>query len=223
MDNKLSNYRSSAPPIIGSTVINHAARVRLGLNCSEYCLLDHLSKKDERGGVADTSTVYINTGFTVKDIEGLFRSLIAKGFVYLDPKNNSYELTSKWEEGFPNIEKEFETKFWKINGKVAWPGSRAKSLSYYIKLRKKYSADFLESQRDHYFKYLELELKYRKFDRQKVMCQVFLNPANDRFLEDYKSYIAQIEEKYAPKEVIVKPVPITKQDVLNQYGKDNNQ
>jgi hypothetical protein len=219
---KLETYVSKAPVIIGSTTINHEARIRLSLNCSEYCLLDHLSKKTEKGDQADTLTIYINTGFTVKETQMLLNSLILKGFVRIETEAGKYSLTTKWEEAFPDIEKEFDSNFWRIERKVVWTGTRRKALEYYVKLRKKYSSVFLMDQRNNYFNYLTLQKELRKFDQQRMMCQVFLNPANERFLEDYTEYIEELNKKYGKKE---EPTiePVTRKQVMEAYGKDNNQ
>jgi hypothetical protein len=216
----ISEYKSKAPDIVGSTTINHSARVKMGLNCSEYVLLDHISRKNENGSVVDTLTVYIATGFGFEETKRLITSLMGKGF--LIPKNgDDFDVTNRWHDAFANIDKEFEFKFWTKDGKVQWTGTKKKALEYYVKVRKKYSVDFLVKQRDDYFKFLELQVKYRNFDQQRVMCQVFLNPANERFLEDYASYVQQLETKYAPPKTDVKPV--TKADIMSQYGKNNNE
>jgi len=216
----LQNYKSQAPAVIGSTTINHAARLRLGLNCSEYVLLDHMSRKEDKGSQADTLTVFIQTGFTNEETARLFKSLVGKGFVRLK-SNSDFELTTKWEEAFPDMDKEFDAYMWYDNGKVAWTGTKKKAMEYYVKLRKKYSREFLFNQRNNYFEFLRLQKKLRNFDQQRLMCQVFLNPANERFNEDYADYIVQIKARYGdPDEV--KPKAITKEEILKQYGKDNN-
>lgn len=224
---KLQNYKSKPPAIIGSTTINHEARVRLGLNCSEYCLLDFLYRKQLNKEQSDTTSAYISTGFSESEVIAIFKGLIVKSFIYIS--NGKYELTKKWQEGFANLENEFEEFFWKekvtdsngkITDKVAWTGTKKKAIDYYIRLRKQYSKDFLVSQRDRYFEYLRLQKRLRNFDQQRLMCQVFLNPSTERFLEDYGGYIADLKEKYEPNPVVIKP--ITREDVLNSYGKDNN-
>ena len=122
------------------------------------------------------------------------------------------------------IEKEFE-EFWHetVDNKrsVAWTGTKKKALEYWVKLRKKHSFDFLMSQRDDYFQYLRLQKQMRKFDQQRLMCQVFLNPANERYMENYADYIAQLKKHYGDPEV-VNIRPVTKEEILNQYGKNNN-
>lgn len=222
---KLDNYVSKAPDIVGSSTINHAARVKLGLTCSEYCFIDFLHRRDV--DATETKSIWISLGFGEKEINQLFRNLIVKGFIIMDigsgnSDNPKFNFTQKWKEGFANIEQEFNEYFWMENGKVAWTGTKKKAFEYYIKLRKKHSKDFLVNQRDQYFKFLELQKKYRNFDQQRLMCQVFLNPANERYLEDYGDYVNQLKFKYAPSPEI-KPKPLTKEDVLNSYGKDNHQ
>ena len=219
---KLDEYTSKSPAITGSTTINHAARVALGLNCSEYVLLDYLARRQEKGEGTDTITVYIRTGLH-KEAQGqIIGTLMTKGFLLFDSKQGVYEVTSKWMEAFADIEKEFDNRFWKKDGKVDWTGTRKKALEYYIKIRKRYSLDFLLKQRDNYCEFLKVQKKLKGFDQQKMMCQVFLNPANERYLEDYADYIKQLNEKYGIKEES-KPKPITREEVLNQYGKNNNE
>lgn len=216
---KLEDYKSSAPAITGSSTINHAARVKLGLNCSEYCLLDFMSRREESKHEMDSTDVYTHLGFSTIEIQAMLRMLITKGFIRAD--DYKYTMTDKWSNGFADIEKEFDNLFWRKDGKVCWTGTRKKALEYWIRIRKKHSMVFLVSQRDKYFEFLELQKKFRGFDQQKVMCQVFLNPANERYLEDYTDYVDQLKAKYAPP--VAETKPVTKEDILKAYAKDNNE
>lgn len=223
---KLQDYRSGAPRIAGSTTINHEIRVQLQLNCSEYVLLDHLSRKQDKHELADTLSVYIQTGFTEKNQELLFKGLIGKGFIYLEGDNN-FTVTDKWYDVFSDIEKEFNQHFWlemdkKGNRKTAWTGTKKKALEYYIKLRKKYSCQYLADQRRYYFEYLKLE-NQRGFDRQRMMGQVFLNPGNERFAEDWKDYCLQLKIKLGIVKKEEKADPITIDIMREAYGKNTNQ
>jgi hypothetical protein len=214
----LDSYKSKAPAIVGSTTINHAARVSLGLNCSEYAFLDHMARKQDKGEVADTLSTYIQTGFSPDNQQQILKGLILKGFIII--KGDECIVTSKWMDGFADIEKEFDEFFWKEDGKVAWPGVRKKALEYYIKVRRKYSRDFLSDQRRYYFEYLILEHK-NGFARQKLMAQVFLNPENERYLEDWQKYRNDLKEKLGmnrPAENAVKPV--TREEVNKAYAKE---
>lgn len=218
---KLDSYKSKAPDIVGSTTINHAARVKLGLTCSEYVILDHLFRQETKEKMADTLTTYIKTGFEVQEAHALFNALVIKGFIYINGPD-SFELTDKWREAFPDIELEFENCFWLENGKVAWTGTKKKALEHYIRIRQKYSKDFIVTQRTNYFEFLKLQKQLRNFDQQKLMAQVFLNPSTERFCEDYADYNRQLKEKYGNPDK-VKPNPISREEVMNQYGKDNNE
>jgi len=230
---KLDEYKSKMPQIIGSTTINHEARVRLGLTCSEYVLLEHLHHAKEKHDRGNPESIYLNTGFVMNEVEALMRNLMQKGFVAIvsgvgsgiaasNTAGPEFMLSTKWNDGFADIEKEFDQFFWKIDGKVQWTGTRKKALEYYIKLRKRHSKDYLVKQRDDYFKFLDLQKILRKFDQQRLMCQVFLNPANERFAENYADYIVQLKAKYGDPET-PKIKPVTTADIMQQYGKNHNQ
>jgi len=223
---KLSDYKSKPLPIIGSTTINHASRVALQLNCSEYVLLDCLARIQEKGLVLypDTTDIYLKTGFDLRSQEIILKALMSKAFIIVVTDKNGkprLTVTDKWMNASADIEKEFDAHFWKVNGSVAWTGTRKKSLELYVKLRKKYSKEILVEQRNYYFEYLKLEEK-NGFARQKMMCQVFLNPANERFLEDYKDYANQIRKKLGLLPDTDNTQPITRDDVNKAYGKNSN-
>lgn len=214
---KLEEYKSQEPAIVGSSTINHAARVKLGLNCSEYCLIDLVVRKKEKSEHFHDDDAHIYLGFNDNEVMVLVKSLIMKGFLLI--QDDKYVLTDKWANGFADIEKEFDNLFWKKDGKVCWTGTRKKALEYWIKIRKRHALEFLVGQRDKYFMFLELQKKYRGFDQQRVMCQVFLNPANERYLEDYTTYVADLKKKYEPD--LPTPKRLTREDIISAYGKDN--
>jgi hypothetical protein len=226
---KMKEFRSSPPKIIGSTTINHEIRVKLGLNCSEYCMLDHLSRKEDKGELADTLSVYIHTGFLEEAQEAILKTLMLKAMVAITSdvggRNQEIVVSKKWYDAFPDLDKEFD-QFWfenLIGGRKApaWTGTKKKAIEYWHKLRKKYSFDYMMSQRAAYFEYLELEHK-RGFDRARMMCQVFLNPMNERYAEDYADYAKQLRIKLGlekPAESTNQPLTVDK--VKEAYGKNN--
>lgn len=224
---KLEEYKSKAPDIVGSSTINHAARVKLQLTCSQYCFIDFLHRRKENP--TGVQSIWISLGFGEKEIEQLTKECMLKGFIAvtsgIDGRDPELILSNKWNEAFTSAEKEFEV-FWHemIDNKisVAWTGTKKKALEYWVKLRKKHSFEFLMKQRNDYFQFLRLQKKLRKFDQQRLMCQVFLNPANERYLENYEDYVMQLLKHYGDPET-PKIKPVTKDDILNQYGKDNHQ
>ena len=233
----MKEFRSSPPKIIGSTTINHEIRVKLGLNCSEYCMLDHLSKKEDKGQLADTLSVYIHTGFAEEAQTAILKSLMLKAMVAITSdaggRDQDIVVSNKWYDAFPDLNKEFD-QFWfevipdkqnpnHLIRQMAWTGTKKKAIEYWHKLRKKYSFDYMMAQRAAYFEYLELENK-RGFARQRMMCQVFLNPMNERYAEDYSDYANQLRKKLglnAPADQ--KNQPLTMDKLKEAYGKDNHQ
>jgi hypothetical protein len=214
---KLEEYKSKAPDIVGSSTINHAARVKLGLTCSQYCFLDFLHRRQENP--TGNQSIWINLGFGEREIEQLTKECIQRGYVLLN--DTGFVLTGKWNDAFTSSEKEFE-EFWHetVENKrsVAWTGTKKKALEYWVKLRKKHSFDFMMKQRNDYFQFLRLQKKFRKFDQQRLMCQVFLNPANERYMENYEDYVMQLLKHYGdPEQQKIKPV--TKEEILSQYRK----
>lgn len=220
----LNDYKSKAPAIIGSTTINHAVRVALLITCSEYVFLDFLKKIEEKQETADVLNIFIHTGFSTNEQEILLKALMQKSLVIIetgiDGKDRSFRVSPRWNDAFPNLDKEFE-EFWHDNNGVAWTGTKKKALEYYVKIRKKYSKEFLLKQRDLYFDFLKLEEK-GGFNRQKMMCQVFLNPMNERFNEDYEDYCKQKRIKLGI-DKLPEAKPITRDEVNNAYGKNTHQ
>lgn len=229
---KIGDYRSSPAQITGSSTINHEIRVKLQLTCSEYVLIDHMHRKELKGEMADTLSVYVNTGFTEQNQELLVKSLIAKGFIRIE-QGQVIKLTSKYEDAFPNLDKEFE-EFWietlpdkgdlnhtKMIRHVAWTGTKKKALEYWHKLRKKHTFDYLMAQRSAYFEYLELEHK-RGFARQRMMCQVFLNPGSERYMEDYADYAKQLKIKLGLLKEETKIEVLSSEQRKEFYAKNNN-
>jgi hypothetical protein len=156
---------------------------------------------------------YISVGFKADEVSTIMQSLIQKGF--LIETEDKIQVTDKWRGKIKQYEKEFET-FWvetTPEGKIrtAWAGSKPEAQKLFVKLRKTYSFEYLMGQRNDYFKYLEYQQKIRKFDQQRMMCTVFLNPAKERFAEKWASYIPETK----PEEPAQKPM--TQEELGKQY------
>lgn len=199
MTNIFEGKISTKVEIRGTTVINHAARVQLGLNCSEYVLMEYIVRKAEQKKELLTSDVYEHLGFSEAEQQPLIISLYKKGFV-LPIEKGIPVITAKWNTAFADLHKEFEELFWKKDGKVFWPASSSKknSDSKYYKIRKKYSREFLIEQRNWYEKYLELQVKVRNFPQAKMMCDKFLGP-KELFLSNWKGACEELEEEFKSK------------------------
>lgn len=218
------DFKSEPPKVFGRSTINHEARMELMLNCSEYVFMDWFYREVSKGKEPEILDCYVNTGFTGDQQQRLMKSLITKGFL-IPTNDDSPKLTSKWESGFADLDKEFEVYFWKQDGKVCWNGSKPNALKLYVKLRKNISRDFLLKQRNTYFKYLECEHKLG-FQRPKLMCSVFLGP-QERFNEDWKGQLEEAQAKLNAREAEYTKregaKAMTQDEMKNLYGKDNPQ
>jgi hypothetical protein len=215
---KMMDHVVQKPDITGSTTINHAARVQLGLNCSEYVLMSFVFHCARNNRPLITMEVYQKTGFVEEEQLQVLRGLVQKGFVLFSP-NEVPQITTKWESAFTDIEDEFENLFWKKDGKVIWQGSsRKQSLGFYIKARKKYPRETLIEARNDYVEYLEWEHK-RGFDRQIMGAEKFLNEKNEYYMVDWKTMTEGIRSKLEPKKEETKPVePLTAESRKKMYN-----
>jgi hypothetical protein len=217
MSEKIMDHIVKCPNIIGSTTINHAARVEMSLNCSEYVLMSYVYHCVKNNKPLESIETYIKTGFAEDESLAIIRGLVQKGFVILRDSPIP-DITSKWESAFTNIEDEFENQFWKKDGKVVWLGSsRKQSLAFYIKARKRYAKEILIQSRDEYLEYLSWEHK-KGFNRQIMGCEKYLNEKNEYYLVDWKVLSEKIKTELTPKES-AKPVePLTKESRKKMYN-----
>lgn len=219
---KTTNLKKMTVPTItinGHSTINHNLRVKLRLNCSEYVMMDFLHNQKIASKVPDIQDCYKATGFSENEQKAVLTKLIEKGMLINPDKFASeFIITDKWLNVFTSVEKEFEEFFWLKDGKKCWTGSKPQAKKNFVFVRKNYELDFLISQRDWYFLFLE-ECEKKNFFRQKMMCSVFLGP-QERFLEDWKEQY----EKLAPKKK--EPAKkISMKDLQNLYEneKDSNE
>jgi hypothetical protein len=216
----------SNPSVRGVSTINHALRLSLGLNCSEYVLADCIYDKMSRGLEVSLTTVHRKIGFSADEVKHTYLKLLDKGIVIGDFGNKTIEFTQKYIAYFQDIEKEFE-EFWtiihgvgEVSRRNAWPGSKPKALQEYIRVRKVESKEYLLEQRDQYFRYLEWEQK-RGFNRQKMMAVAFLN-TDERYKEDWKSQADEIAKNYKTEDIVMAST-MTADSKKELYGKDTDQ
>ena len=109
------------------------------------------------------------------------------------------------------LAKEKFEEFWKYK----WTGSKKEAFARFLKVMKTHSFEYLMKQVKDYHKYLHLEKTVRKFDRQKLMASVFLNPAKERFAEPWGEYCNKIT---GTNEV---PTKTENTEVKNLFEKNN--
>lgn len=216
MSEKMLEHKVEAPKVSGITTINHEARVFLGLNCSEYVMMNYIYQCAKNRTPLEISRTYEKTGFTEEEQVSVTRGLANKGFLIITSKPVPI-ITSKWASGFANLEDEFEKEFWTKNGKVVWTGSSKKqSFKFYEEARKKYPKETIIKGMDEYLEYLSWEHK-RGFDRAIMGAEKFLNLKNEYFLVDWKVKSDEIKNKLNPPKVEPKG-QLTKEERNKAYN-----
>lgn len=205
MSDKLLDQEVPKPSIIGVTTINHAARVELGLNCSEYVMMNYVYYCAKNKIPMTVNDTYRKTGMEEHEQIMVCRTLSQKGFM-LVTTDIVPVITSKWETAFTNLDSEFEKLFWTRNGKNIWLGSsRKQSLAFYVKARKDYSREVVISGMTDYLEYLEWERK-TGFNRAIMGAEKFLNTKNEYFLVDWKQKTDEIKKRLQPEKAHVEPI-----------------
>lgn len=200
MKETILNQKVGLPEITGMTTINHAARIFLELNCSEYVLMNYIYQCHKNRTPMEVTETYRKTGFKQDEQIAVAWTLQRKGFLIVssDPIPT---ITSKWESAFTDLEKEFEEEFWKKDGKSIWlTSSKKASFKFYSDLRKSYPKKIVIEARDKYVEYLEWEHK-GGFNRAIMGCEKFLNPKNEFFLADWEGMTNKIKERLNPRKV----------------------
>jgi len=186
-------YKAKPPRVYGSTKISHNIRVKMGLGCQEYVLMECIvSLLAKRKPVTDV-IVYQETGLVPEEAGMTLEMLVKKGYIYPEATaDGAPNVSPMWRSHFTSAEGEFD-EFWTKDGKVCWTGSKPKAKELYVNVRKEHEKEFVMSQRDAYFEFLNITAK-GGFNRPKMMATVFLG-AQERFMEDWPAYIKTEQER----------------------------
>ena len=204
----------SIQPVTGTSIINHQARVKLGLTMEEYAVMEYIEKCSRDSIPVSYTALYEKTGIEHDDAKVLFVDLWERNFIEVTQNLSMYKPTSKWHEGFSTIKNEFE-EFWTskhfvtVNGKkcISWCGSKQDAINKFAKARKIESFEYLINQKNLYFKMIASS------DFRQVMgCSVFLNTETKRYSEDWEKQV----NKDIVQEVKIQP-KITKEDVRKKF------
>lgn len=172
----------------GENIIVHSARMKLELNCTDFCVFDTILQRKLKGKETSYFDIENYTGLEPIQIQCCINIMVKKNLVVI--KDNQFYLNKKlvddaYSEKENDLEKEFNI-FWKtikddeeIN---CWPGPRQASLEKFKEARKKYSFDFILNQKKNYFKLLEHETW-----RKPMQATKFLNVKTGQIEEDFVS------------------------------------
>lgn len=224
MENVIENFKSARPEITGSSIINHKVRVKLQLNCSQYCYMQYIADSFKKNAFIDQMDVYKAIGMDANQQKSLADELIIKSFLYIDQHGIVFP-TDKWASGWPKLEVEFD-EFWKKDGKNCWTGSKKEGLSLYIKARKKIDKETIIAQRNRYFEFLVITRK-TGFNRSASSVEKWLDPKKEMYMEDFAQYIEDLKLRYPG---VLKPtttgipqaVSLTKADYKKDYEQNTD-
>ena len=197
-DNLINKHESHAlSKITGKTTISHRNRIKLGITCMQYCILELIEKSVARHESLTEQFFYQKIGIQKEELYKELHKLATLEFITKNT-DGSPKVTQKWLSAFDIPMEEFE-EFWNRNERCAWPGSSKKeTLKKYKEVREFYSAAYLLRKRN---EYLEFLVRKENDFRQIMGCSVFLNLDKERFNIDWKN---------ASKETLQEPIPVNK-------------
>jgi len=172
----------------GENIIVHSARIKLGINCTEYCIFDTILSRKLKAKDTQFADIENYTGFEPEIIDRAIKNM--EEIMLIKTVNNKYlinkkSITEAFSDHEDKLEKEFD-QFWnlKIDRKDdnRWPGPRQASFDKYKIARKKYDFDYIIRQAKDYFRLLEHETW-----RKPMQATKFLNVKTAQVEEDFKS------------------------------------
>lgn len=170
----------------GENIIIHSARIKLGLQCVEFCVLDTILQRKLKNKETSFVDIENHTGFDPFMINESIGRL--KELNIVKESNNQFYLNRTLiENAFKEKEDDYEREFnifWKTDDEknVCWPGPKKDAFDKFKFARKKYSFDFIIKQKKNYFKLLEHETW-----RKPMQATKFLNIKSGQIEEDWYS------------------------------------
>jgi len=204
------DFKSTSQYPIGSTIIDHKIRVKLGLTLAEYCIMDLIQLLKQNNEAVKFTKFQAFLGFDEGTSRKILISLREAGFISTD--NNKVDIMEKWAEAFGVNELEY-MEFATINGIKCWPQSFEAIRKEYIRTRKKYSHEYLIDQRTWYFLFLNLPVNSY---RNKMGGAVWLGMKNCHFNDNWKE---QYESLRDGKTILGKNTEMKKQSTMTAEEK----
>ena len=160
--------------IHGKSIINHRIRVKLGLTCEQYCVMDlyeDLANKEDC--ITGTIDPWDLLGMETMELHTINDSLVKAGVLIIGITKDQYQkimIAPKWRNEFKKAADTFDD-LWKVFPK----GTKAKALERYKTVVKTVPHDHLMTRRKAYCdwkKSTNTEWQYY------LGLDVWLNPAN---------------------------------------------
>lgn len=171
--------KANGQHVFGITIMRHDIRIKLGLTCIEYVLLDFIKTWQDKN---DTRILHrdlwIYTGIAPEHIPELWKNLIDKDMVYYDEETGLVTTASAFDQCF-NKDSDFQD-FWenygRINHELIGPiGNRQIAAKVYRKTIKNLTPAALKEKARLYTEYCQREKKYI------LHASTWLNPMIRRY------------------------------------------
>lgn len=186
--------------VFGKTIMDHKIRIKLGLTCIEYVLLDFIKTWQDKGDKRIRyNELWIFTGIAPEHIPELWKNLLAKNMVYYDEETKLVTTASAFDECF-NKDNDFQD-FWEHYGRILDAnnnyelignvGNRPMALKNYRKAIKNISPEELKAKMRLYIEHCYKEKKYIQH------ASTWLNPMNRKW-EDVLVSSSYVQPKEKP-------------------------
>lgn len=204
-------------PIHGTTIINHRARHKLKISCDEYVLLDLIHKLTIKNKTLSKERIKNWIGFEYEDIKPIFKSVKEKGLYekFTDVKGITRYKVSKRYQTIHKIEMDDDyEEFWRPSNTRSWHGSKKAGKDLYKKLIDKYGSQYINAQKEAYFRYLE----HPEVAWKTVMnVTTFLSLEKERFSENWNEYLKDVQRRKKPDIPETSNTVITREDIDKQF------
>jgi hypothetical protein len=206
MELKNKKVKSLLPQ--GINTIEHSARLKLGLNCEEYCIFDTILSRKKKDKKTIFDDIQNHTGLLPSVINIAIFTMTEINLIKTKDSNfmlNTEMVHNAFKEQNDMYEEEFK-QFWKKDNVNCWPGPKELAFSKFKIARKKHSFEFIMKQKEDYFVLLEHETWRRPMQASK-----FLNVNTGQIKEDWKS---QWPANAIKTQKETKPITIEEKDSL---------
>lgn len=188
-DNVFKTFRVAPTNIHGTSMINNKIRTRLSLTMEEYAMADFICEKCQKPN-KDFSFNRIRRylGIWDEQARSIIRNLHAKAII--KKKEGNIIVSDIWSNAHHIGGDILFEEFWEKHNEKQWPGGKGQAKGLFKKLLERgISFEHLISCKRDYFDFMEHE---KNNYRQLMGAAVFLNPTNERFNENWREQLDEL-------------------------------
>ena len=193
---KLSEFKSSEyDPVIGTTMILHKPRTKLGLTLGEYTVAKLIEYCETNNKELTGERAFLHIGIETEDLVEYIDSLINQGIARWNEGDLHPILLLKWHKIHSEAISEQFDRFWEKEYGIRWGGSKAQARQKFDILMKEIDFAYIMAQKRAYFMFLCLP----ENDWRHVMGgAVFLGKTDKRYSENWAVQLKEAGAKRKP-------------------------